>query len=815
MNESIDGQGETSVERYAVVDGGKRIATVSVVGDGDDIKFQLNAQTAEVLEQLRGVLARGSTESGEGKTDEGHAPATEPKKGQHTRAEIVQGAVRKIEGLGYGVQQLPSGDLQVKMEISADTGRRVAVISQLHDFAEPTGMGQLLLDAVARVGSTARATMAQKITEGLEADNAESAAQALIEWAAVGPLLGVTDTDLEEARRVPIDALSSQLRGEVLSIRLALAGQLNDLCEQTEDDLHAMLNEFGPTMDTAKRAATAGFEGAIARARGYTATAIRHWKAALKGKDSTRGHALYDLSRAYPTTEPEAARYAEMAADAMLQAGDQTVAARCLQRLAACLLVQDPKRALASIDRACGILGARLLDRDLKAGLLHYKAEALEKLGLTKPAFDAAVQAAHERRDLIGAEEERYSSLGLASLLAQNAGDAARANELKAEAEQLAAAFSEPRARLRHAAGEMAFNYDSAKAATLQAEAEKLGETAIAGLLTAVKAMHEGTSEQRLEWLEDALVRLCLAKAPGGDTEVVLQVLAQELMNQGEGDLAIRNFQEVLRINPFNQEARQNIAALLQKTERWKEAVDFFEAQREIFGDKPVLLYYLGKAYLNIGDVNAAATTLLLSKSVAGANENLKARAEQLIQQAIQGGGKLDLTKTVAQHDVVTHAEFEAKLAEMGHFFAAEKRMSLWRSVGKGKHEWVEHPEARAQDTVAAFLSGGFAKRIEVLEAVAAGAGFVDLYVIGEGRFRAIVELKMLGEGYSSTYAFAGENQITHYMDQKKVAIGYLVIFDARKRDFGKRPEEATVPTNKTIRVLLVDVRPDSPSKQH
>lgn len=72
----------------------------------------------------------------------------------------------------------------------------------------------------------------------------------------------------------------------------------------------------------------------------------------------------------------------------------------------------------------------------------------------------------------------------------------------------------------------------------------------------------------------------------------------------------------------------------------------------------------------------------------------------------------------------------------------------------------------------------------------------------------------MLGDGYTSTYAFAGENQIAHYMDQKKVAIGYLVIFDARKRDFGKRPEEAA-PENKTIRVLLVDVRPDSPSKQH
>lgn len=415
----------------------------------------------------------------------------------------------------------------------------------------------------------------------------------------------------------------------------------------------------------------------------------------------------------------------------------------------------------------------------------------------------------------MGAEEERQSSLALASLLAKRAGDAARADEFKAEADRLAAAFNDPRARLRHAASEVVLNYDSARAATLQEEAEKLRETTIAVLLTTMKAVHEGTPEQRLQCLEDALVRLRTAKAPRGDMEVVLQALAQELANQGETDLAIRNYGEVLAINPFNQEARQNTAALLHQNGRWREAVDFFEAQREIFGDRPGLLYGLGKSYLNVGDVNAAATTLILSKAAVGADENLRHHADQLIEQAIQQGGKPDLTMKIVQPDVVTHAEFETKLHEMGQFFAAEKRMSLWRSVGKGKHEWVEHPEARAQDTVTAFLSGSFGKRVEVLEAVAAGAGFVDLYVIGENGFRAIVELKMLGEGYSSTYAFAGENQIAHYMDQKEVAIGYLVIFDARKRDFGKRPEEAGALKNKTIRVMLIDVRPDSPSKQH
>jgi len=557
-----DDNGEAPVERYAVLHEGKKVATVSVIGDGDDLKFQMNARTAEVLERLRGVLARdeantGEAKTGEDKANEPEANQTEVDKAEANetnvkdeqvqaaakqkhplkREEIVRRAVSKIESLGFAVQQLPSSDVRVQMEISANTRRRIAVTSQLHEFAEPSGMGKVVLDALANVGSTASAQMAQKVADKLAAGNAEEAAEALKEWAGIGLLFGVTAADLEHARRVPVDSFAAPLREEILAIRLAIAGQLNDMGEGTERDLRATVNEFGASMSVAKRAELAGFEGAMARAKGHTASAIRHWKAALVGADSTRGHALYDLSRAYPTMDPEAARYAELAADAMLQAGDQTEGARCLQRLAECLLARDPRQAVNSIDRALALLGANLLDRDWRGALLHYKAEALDKLGWTKPALDAATQAADERRDLMGAEEERQSSLALASILANNAGDTTRADELKAEADRLAAAFDEPRARLRHAASEVVLTYDSARAAKLQEEAEQLGETAIAALLVTMKAVHEGTPEQRLQWLEDALIRLRTAKAPHGDMEVVFLALGQELMSQGEADL--------------------------------------------------------------------------------------------------------------------------------------------------------------------------------------------------------------------------------------------------------------------------------------
>ena len=75
-----------------------------------------------------------------------------------------------------------------------------------------------------------------------------------------------------------------------------------------------------------------------------------------------------------------------------------------------------------------------------------------------------------------------------------------------------------------------------------------------------------------------------------------------------------------------------------------------------------------------------------------------------------------------------------------------------------------------------------------------------------------VIELKMLGApSYSSTYALQGEDQITHYMDNRMCHLGYLVLFDARSLTWGRLPEEASA--GNTIVRIFVDVRPDIPSK--
>jgi hypothetical protein len=106
-------------------------------------------------------------------------------------------------------------------------------------------------------------------------------------------------------------------------------------------------------------------------------------------------------------------------------------------------------------------------------------------------------------------------------------------------------------------------------------------------------------------------------------------------------------------------------------------------------------------------------------------------------------------------------------------------------------------------------LSGRFGGRIEQFRELNAGAGRIDLYIMLHGGLRLVVELKMLGGGsYSSTYAFSGTDQITHYMDNRECRLGYLILFDARTRDWGKRPSDRPEAPNK-VTEQFVDVRPE------
>lgn len=140
--------------------------------------------------------------------------------------------------------------------------------------------------------------------------------------------------------------------------------------------------------------------------------------------------------------------------------------------------------------------------------------------------------------------------------------------------------------------------------------------------------------------------------------------------------------------------------------------------------------------------------------------------------------------------------------------------MRFWKTIDEGAgHRWIDHPEGRAQDLLHGWLKAVFGDRVQAFAEIAVGAGRVDLLVQFIGGLKIVVELKMCGYGYSSTYAAAGEDQILHYLDNSDTHLGYLVVLDARLDKNGEPLFEATAGPY-TVVVYLVDVRPRTTSKR-
>jgi hypothetical protein len=97
---------------------------------------------------------------------------------------------------------------------------------------------------------------------------------------------------------------------------------------------------------------------------------------------------------------------------------------------------------------------------------------------------------------------------------------------------------------------------------------------------------------------------------------------------------------------------------------------------------------------------------------------------------------------------------------------------------------------------------------MDVFEEIGAGAGRIDLYLKFGNGLSAVIELKMCGYSYSSTYAASGQEQIVHYLENRDTSRGYLVVFDARLNDFGKTLLDAPASGKFTICEHFIDLRP-------
>ena len=717
---------------------------------------------------------------------------------------------------GYSVERLPDGDHQVQFQIDLKTGSVVGTHAPMHDLAPQDDIGRRIFEAIAGGLSKFADELADEIDKRMAGGDNEGIAAEVKRRLDQGLFgLKLTRRLMDALMRVDVAALSPTDRRIVRDGRLVTAQQLR-MFDIAGTEANFIISEDTGTL-TPEQIATLRMTSALgALRRGRRETALMIWRELLKDPSHLgaegRGWALRNISHTLPDDDPEALRDAQLSSDAFLEAGNKIEAGQSLMRVANVLMNTEPREAVKKLDEMVAVLEKEgLLDRRIRGAALQARANRLAKLHQHEDAFRDAVEAVEMRRGLLGAEGELISSLHLAALEARIVGDTEKADAYATEAESLTAKLKIPHFQLAERVTALVTAFDAKAAGDLVRDAEAAGNLEIVAAVRVIEATMDQslTNMQRLERLEETYTSLKVGDAAQPLLHPVSLGLAKQLIKMRQFQRAVEWLRKILARDPLDDLASVDLVNSLWKIEKWGDAAIFIKRQLDLRGEHPVMLYAYGRSLFESGDFSGAINALTRSLTLAQGNRQLKARVRKLRDRAYElVGAIVPARPPKPDHAPITRPEFEAAFDAFGKAVSAMRRMAFWGKKRKdGQRPWTKKPERKAQDLLHMYLQAKFGQRVEPFEEIVAGAGRIDLYLKFAGGLSIVVEIKMCGGSYSSAYAAAGEQQITHYMENKGTKLGYLLVFDGRTRDFGKRVLSGRR-SGITVIERFVDVRP-------
>ncbi|MGD1037179.1 MAG: hypothetical protein ABR878_08275 [Roseiarcus sp.] len=716
---------------------------------------------------------------------------------------------------GFAVEELPKGDHQVEIQLDLDNGMLVGRHDALHRFASPDNpLGRQVFEAIAGGFRKACDNLADTVDARLAEHDISGAIEVIKREADKGVFsLPPTNNLLTALFRVDVSSAEVESDRRLLrDCRLRTAQRL-DRFDLAGSEANAILKERDATLTREERAALEMVIAISAINRGNRETGLSILRRLLNEPDQLpaeeRGWAWRNISLTVSIDDPEAQRASRLSADAFLESGNKQEAGKSLMRLANILMREDAGAAVATLDEMMTLLDREgLVDRYVRSAALHARANRLAMLGKHSEAFRDASEAVALRRGLLGAETGFVSSLYLAAVAAGRLGDVAAAQAFEREARTITDEQQIPHFQLAERVSALATSFDSKAAEDLVRDAEAANNLDVLAAVRVCQVTMDSalTDTARLELLEETLRRLTTAEGGRSMVQPLKHALARQLVRMGELQRAEAWYREMLSANPRDISARNELLDCLWRLEKWGDAAILLKKQIGLTGEMPGLLFAYGKSLLEAGDARGATSALTKSLQLGG-NDNLRKSATELRERALQQvDDHAPSTATRPDTGPVTRDEFETALAAFARFVAADRRMGFWRA-GNGNHKWIPRPEGRAQDLLHSYLKARFDERVDIFQELATGAGRVDLFVRLNGGLSIVVELKMCGFGYSSSYAAEGEEQVKHYMDNRRTHLGYLVVFDARIDKFGA-PFDLARTSGHTIITRTVDVRP-------
>lgn len=754
---------------------------------GDDPK------TGAVADIVRGLTASASPSAG-------------------TIEELSDRLRTALETAGFGLQPGDGQTNTFEMNHDLRTGRMVGRAGGGQEDPVERDIARNIQRAITEAFRSIGAPLKAALDQALAADDHVAAAQAVQTAHKEGGLaFGADEALFDSLLRIEVGGLAEPLATGVRKVRLGLAQMLKRE-PAVEADIRALI------------AATADddpwhwdyqtFLGVVLLRKGLTESAVNLWRRVANTATGavTRAWAWRNLGMALPTPSPEALQAARASADAFLEAGDPREAVTSLIRVYELLEFEGPAvalpelQSLAALMRADGPLG------DMERAELHHRhSERLLNLRAYGDALNAASEAIRLRRGLIGDEDALISALNLGALAADGTGDSAQAATWREEADALARETGSAHFAFADRVSTLMQAFDPEVAAAVLAEARGLGDADSQVGVELVILLHETSQDEaaRLEGVEALDHSLRELHASRRMTTLVGLAMVNSLRDLGQPDRALRKLRAILGNDPLSLAARDQAIALMFATGAWGDAVIFLVEQCKLHDDPPDLLAKLGEASLEAGDAARAAPALLKALK-ADWPQDQRTRLEAFRDTAlVRLTEPLPPVPPAEPTHPVLRQELEAALAAYSGFISADKRSTFFEEMSSKTPRWVSGPEQHAQNLLHTFLKARFLKRLDAVEEISTGAGRLDLMLKFSGGLSVIVELKMCGLTYSSTYAASGEDQLEHYMTNRGCGLGYLVVHDARIDSNGAALLSGDVARpGQTIQEVLIDISP-------
>jgi tetratricopeptide (TPR) repeat protein len=770
-------------------------------------QIQIHGDGPKIVEVRRLIEARRAPAA--------NAP-TEEKAVEELKLKAWADLLDVLRANGFEVEPLPESDHRFTISVDLSSGRSLSTLDAMHEYAGANDvMAKGIAEAIGKAFTEPTAGLARRIEDLLSQDDVNGAVRAISDARDKGTLaFPPSDALLKALMAIDVAGLNKDDRRLVRDVRLFISGGLG-AWDVTGTEADALLLEDRDTLtaDEIVELRLASATGALKR--GHTESGLLVINELLRSEGGlpakTRGWCSRNVSLALEPSGVDARNAARQSADAFLQAGEKKEAAKSLVRLADCLAFGHPEEAIRALDEMFALAAKEGLDeRDLASAARHIRALRLSELGRHREAFDDAIAAAELRRGILGLETQLANSLYLASMEAERIGKPEEAQKLEDEADTLSQSNSDPQHRFAVEVETLFRGFDKANAEDLAKRAEAIGAVEIVAAVRVATAEFDSTLDEaaRIALLEHTLDDLDAADVHDRAKEPARFALAMRLGRAGQEGREEGWYRKILAANPNSFPVRDRLIQCLWNQKKWGEAAKLLSCEIDRVGETPSLLFAWGKSLVEAGDFTAAVPLLTKSMNLAD-DPQLKKLARAMRERALELGGTVPPLRPIpAQSNLVTYEVLESALAEFSKFIAADKRMAFWNSTGDNDHKWVDHPERRGKDFLHIFLKAKFHDRMEVFEEIGAGAGRIDLYLKFGSGLSAVLELKMCGKGYSSTYAASGEEQIVHYLDNRDTSRGYLVVFDARMDDFGKALLGAPLSGKFTIGERFVDVRP-------